>query len=166
MNTRKSLAAWGLAAWVSVFAGGDARAATECTVSATSVAFGTYDPLAGADNDSVGELTVTCSYLSGNATRIDYAAALSAGSSGSYLQRRLVAGASWLGYNLYVDLARSQTWGDGTSGSFLTGGSLTVGPGVGNGFRQSVHAIYGRIPAMQDALPGTYTDTILVTLSF
>jgi len=71
-----------------------------------------------------------------------------------------------LGYNLFVDLARSRLWGDGTGGTSLASGAFTVGPGAKNGIKELRHAIYGRIPALQDAPPGAYADTIVVTLTF
>lgn len=144
----------------------DARAAFDCVVSATGVAFGTYDPLAATANDSVGEVKVVCTHLSGGATRINYTAALSPGSSGRYPQRLLRSTDSVLGYNLFVDLARSRLWGDGTGGTSLASGAFTVGPGAKNGIKEVRHAIYGRIPALQDAPPGAYADTIVVTLTF
>ncbi len=76
------------------------------------------------------------------------------------------AGAITLNYNLFTDTARSVIWGDGLGGTGLASGSFTVGPGVGNGSRQVVHPVYGRIPALQDVLDGAYTDTIIVTLQF
>ncbi|MGL6223260.1 MAG: spore coat protein U domain-containing protein [Steroidobacteraceae bacterium] len=29
-----------------------------------------------------------------------------------------------------------------------------------------MHTVYGRIPQLQDAAPGTYNDTMLLTLTF
>jgi spore coat protein U-like protein len=43
---------------------------------------------------------------------------------------------------------------------------MTIGPGVGNGTRTSTHPVYGRIPQLQDAVPGAYNDTLLVTLTY
>ena len=51
-------------------------------------------------------------------------------------------------------------------GTTIITGSLKVGPGVGNGTRTATHVVYGRIPQLQDADTGNYTDSILVTLTF
>ena len=48
----------------------------------------------------------------------------------------------------------------------LRAGSMTVGPGVGNGTRTATHTVYGRMPALQDALPGDYLDTLVLTLTY
>lgn len=144
----------------------EAGAVADCSLSSTGVAFGVYDPLSPAPADSVGGITVACSHVSGGAERISYTVALATGSSGSYAARQLRAGPLRLYYNLFLDTGRSQIWGNGTGGTGVAGGSLTIGPGVGNRRREFEHPVYGRIPALQDVLSGSYTDTIIVTLEF
>lgn len=144
----------------------DAGAVVDCSLSSTGVAFGVYDPLAPSPTDSVGGITVACSHVSGGATRVSYSVALTTGSSGSYASRQLRAGPLRLDYNLFLDTARSLVWGNGTAGTGVAGGSLTIGPGVGNRRREFEHPLYGRIPARQDVLSGSYSDTIIVTLEF
>ncbi len=144
----------------------EAAAAIDCTVSTTGVAFGTYDPLSAAPTDSTGNVTIVCNYLSGGASRVAYSMALSTGSGGSYVRRQLQAGTTPLNYNLFIDSARSAVWGDGSSGTSVASGSATIGPGVGNRRREDSRTIYGRVPAAQDALPGSYGDSIIVTLVF
>ena len=45
-------------------------------------------------------------------------------------------------------------------------GLAAIGPGVGNGTKTFMHTVYGRIPQLQDAAPGTYNDTLVLTLTF
>ena len=45
-------------------------------------------------------------------------------------------------------------------------GSLKPGPGVGNETRTAIYTVYGRVPALQDAGVGSYSDTIVITLTF
>jgi spore coat protein U-like protein len=71
-----------------------------------------------------------------------------------------------LGYNVYTDPARTRVWATGSGGTVVASGSMTVGPGVGNRTRTATHTVYGRMPALQDAPPGTYLDTLLLTLSY
>ncbi|MGB5101937.1 MAG: spore coat U domain-containing protein [Steroidobacteraceae bacterium] len=147
--------------------GRPAIAAVDCSVAATGVAFGVYDPFTTLPDDSVGTITVTCRHVPPTrAERVHYTVTLSAGSSGAYSQRRMTAGTALLGYDLYADGARSQVWADGGSATVTITGSMLVGPGVGNGTRTATHTIYGRIPALQDVAPGSYTDSIVVTLAF
>ena len=138
----------------------------DCTVSSTGVAFGTYDPLAAAATDSTGNLTLVCTHVSGAGQRVNYSVALSSGSSGTFTQRWMRAGAATLTYNLFDTAARARIWGDGSAGTVVVSDGFAVGPGQGNNRREVVYPIYGRIPALQSVATGTYTDTIVVTLTF
>jgi len=146
---------------------GTARAAADCSITAVSVNFGAYDPIVTSPDDSVGTVTVTCRYISGNAERVNYAVMLSNGMNGtSAATRRMGAGTARLGYNVFTDPARTQVWGNGTGGTVIASGSMTIGPGVGNGTQTVTQSVYGRIPQLQDAVPGTYNDTLVLTLTF
>ena len=144
-----------------------AKAAFDCSVTASGVAFGTYDPSLDTPDDSTGSIVVTCTYTGpGGSDTANYTVTLSTGTSGSFAPRKLAAGASPLGYNLFRDAARTQVWGNASSGTTIITGSLKVGPGVGNQTRSATHVIYGRIPQLQDADTGDYSDLIQVTLTF
>jgi spore coat protein U-like protein len=146
---------------------GKAHAAADCSIAAVSVNFGKYDPVATSPDDSVGTVTITCRHIAGNAERVNYSVMLSNGMLGnSAATRTMAAGSGRLGYNVFTDPARSQVWGNGTGSTVIASGSMTVGPGVGNGNQTVTHSVYGRIPQLQDAVPGTYSDTLLVTLTF
>ena len=146
---------------------GTAHAAADCSITAVSVNFGTYDPAVAAPDDSVGSVTVTCRHVSGGAERVRYSVMLSNGLRGtSAATRAMSTGTGRLGYNVFMDPARSQVWGDGTGGTVIASGAMTVGPGAGNSTQTVTQPIYGRIPQLQDAVPGTYADTLLVTLTF
>ena len=81
---------------------------------------------------------------------------------------RWPSGTRRLGYNVFTDPARTQVWGSGSGGTVIASGAMTVGPGVGNGngTLSVTHTLYGRIPQLQDALPGSYSDTLLLTLTY
>jgi spore coat protein U-like protein len=138
-----------------------------CSVAATGVNFGAYDLSLLTPNDSTGNVTVTCTYLPpGGANGVDILATLSTGVSGSFSPRQMASGPARLNYNLYRDIARSSIWGTGVSGTSVATASLTVGPGVGNGTRTAEFPVYGRIPARQTVETGSYSDTIVVTVTF
>jgi spore coat protein U-like protein len=144
-----------------------ATAASDCSVTASGVAFGTYDPSIATPDDSTGSVVVTCTYTGpGGSDTANYTVTLSTGTSGSYAPRKLAAGASRMDYNLFRDAARTQVWGNASAGTAIITGSLKVGPGAGNRTRTATHVIYGRIPQLQDADTGNYSDSILVTLTF
>jgi len=147
-----------------LLAGAEAQA-LDCTFSTTGVAFGVYDPVASTASTATGNLTVRCTHIGGGATKANYTAALSTGSSGTYAQRQMRAGGSILNYNLFDGASYTRIWGNGTAGTGVIVGSLLVNPGS-NQVNEAFHPIYGNIPAQQSAAIGSYTDTILVTLTF
>lgn len=120
-----------------------------CTVSATSLPFGTYSGTALKVNSSV---TVTCS----NSTA--YSIGLNAGTTtGATTTNRLMAGPSGatLPYSLYSDTSYSVNWGNTTN-------AVT---GTGNGAAQTL-TVYGEIPAGQFPTPGSYSDTVTATVTY
>jgi spore coat protein U-like protein len=131
--------------------------AASCTVSSSGVSFGSFSPLTDTSVDSTGSITVNCTDVS------SYTITLSTG-SGTYSQRRMVAGGYYLYYNLYRDAAFQQIWGDGISGSSYTVSLTNPVNGQNN-----LHTIYGRIPlsSQRAAHVGSYSDTtIIVTVSY
>ncbi|MDB5580994.1 MAG: spore Coat Protein domain protein [Bradyrhizobium sp.] len=125
-----------------------AEAAT-CSISPQGPSFGSYDTLSPSAVESVGNISVAC-----DATT-SFTIALDTG-IGSFAQRTMAGNAVPLRYNLYVDATRLIVWGDG-SGSTGTVSSTATG---GN------FAVYGRIPAGQNVTAGSYSDTIVVTISY
>lgn len=130
-----------------------------CTVSATGVAFGTYNTLATSPDDAAGSVRVLCTMLV--ALNGSFTIDLSTGASNSYTNRTLRNGANSLVYNLYTTAARTQVWGNGTGSSVRVtqsfAGLLLVDRTV---------PVYGRIPARQNARAGAYSDTIIVTVTY
>jgi len=141
-----------------------AEALTSCGVSATGVAFGTYNPLNASAAVTTGSLTVTCTLLSGAATTVSVRVDLGSGLSGSYAARSMLSGANALSYNLFWSTAYTQVWGDGTGGSFYGTASVPLTPSAPT---QAVSGtMYARAPAAQDMAAGSYTDTIVVTVTY
>ena len=86
---------------------------------------------------------------------------LSTGSSGTYAQRTLRNGPSVLEYNLYTDVARTQILGDGSGGSSRITRSFTALLSV-----DQTITVYGRIRSGQNVPAGSYSDTIIVTVTY
>jgi spore coat protein U-like protein len=68
------------------------------------------------------------------------------------------SGSNTLGYQLYLDAGRSSVWGDGSASS-------STSSGTGTGSAQTL-TIYGRLPSLANVVPGSYTDTVTVTVSY
>jgi spore coat protein U-like protein len=129
-----------------------------CTISATGVAFGAYDPQNASNDDSTGTVNLACP-----TTVTAPVVALSTGGSGTYSPRRMTNGAFTLSYNLYTATARTVIWGNGSGGTVtqtLSGGVIS------GGTRNFSRTIYGRAPGSQNIGAGAYSDTITLTVTF
>ncbi|MFG6414738.1 spore coat U domain-containing protein [Roseateles sp. DC23W] len=138
-------------------------AVCSCGVTTTNVAFGTYSPLAFGNTDTTGSVRISCGGVAG--LLIPFNIAISAGGGGTYANRRMASGANVLRYNLYTDASYTTLWGDGSATSQLVNASVLLDL-LGLSPAQTFY-IYGRIPGRQlTAVPGTYADTISVTLTY
>ncbi|MDB5723210.1 MAG: lipoprotein [Alphaproteobacteria bacterium] len=121
-----------------------------CSASVTGLGFGTY---AGTAITAQATVSVTCT------SPTPYTAALGAGANVSGTQRRMKsAGGQFISYNLYSNAARTTAWGDGT------GLGATVA-GTGNGAAQP-YIVYGRTVAGILPTPATYSDSVVVTITY
>ena len=145
-------------------AGNSAFAAATCTAAATGPVFGVYNPLNASPTLANGTVSVTCTWTGGGSTTVNVVSSYSAGHSGSYATRFMLSGVNRLNYNLYYDAAFTQIRGNGTGGSQTGGATLVVSSGTRTDSATSV--IYGRIPAGQNAVPGSYLDTITMTVTY
>lgn len=134
-----------------------------CSVVATGVTFGSYNPLSSSNVDANGNVAVTCRVL--NALNLGlvvaYQISLSTGASGSYAPRTMKNGVHALNYNLYTSGSYGTVWSTGAgavSDSYLL---LLL-----NTTRN--YTIFGRIPGSQNLVPvGSYSDpTITVTVTY
>lgn len=120
-----------------------------CSMNVQSVNFGNYDIFSSIALDSTGNVDVVCD------ANMNYKITLSSG-AGTFGVRKMLYATSWLNYNLYVDATMSSIWGDGTLGTAT----------VTDKKRAQSYTIYGRIPARQNVYAGSYSDTLVVSISF
>ena len=133
-----------------------------CNISTISgLNFATSSALA-ANADATGSISVQCTNTS------PYSIGLDNGSHASGSQRRMYSAATgqYISYNLYTDSARSSAWTGSTSASSCTGGSGTCALGTGTGATQPAVTVYGRVPPQTTPALGTYTDTVVVTVTY
>jgi len=125
--------------------------AKACSVTATNLAFGGYS---GALVKSTSTISVTCT----NTTT--YNVGLNAGqATGATVTNRSMTGpaSALLHYQLFSNAGYTTNWGN-------TVGTNTVA-GTGNGATQPL-TVYGQVPAGQFSPPGSYTDTIIVSVTY
>lgn len=122
-----------------------------CAISASPLAFGTYAPAAA--RDSTATIAVNCSRTA------PYQISLGSGQNPSGGTRRMAGPVgAFVGYNLYSNSARTTAWGDGgTLGARVSG--------TGSGTAQNL-IVHGRMPANQYSRPGSYTDSVFVTVEY
>ena len=144
---------WGLVVGLAL-CGGAQQVEAACTLSATAVAFGTYDVFQASPTDSTGTISYRCNN-NDHGIRI----AISTGTSSTFVNRTLKRSGENLLYNLFYG-GFTQVWGDGS------GGTATYLEHNPPNNKDVVLTVYGRITAAQDVAVGSYTDTVAVTLEF
>jgi spore coat protein U-like protein len=128
-----------------------------CTVSTTTVNFGPLDPVDVTLAN--GDVNVAC------ATGVPYWIALDAGTNfvgGSRAVSIEGVGPDFVQYGLFKDFPTDTDWGDADFANTFPGGSMAD---TGNGTAQS-HTVYGVISPSESQPPGTYTDTVVVTVYY
>ena len=137
---------------------GSSAAHAACTVALGNLSFGPYDPLSSAPATTSGNAVVTCNDTPPPTVTIQLSASAV---SGGFFPRRMrnSLGADTLDYNFYADVGATSIWGDGT------GGTVTRSQKVNRNAPWSV-TFYGRIAPNQDVAPGSYADTLSITIVF
>ncbi|SAL06243.1 spore coat U domain-containing protein [Caballeronia calidae] len=117
------------------------------TAPPTDVNFGTVSSTA-TNIAQAGSITANCT------PGTTYQISLDNGLNASGGQRRMAQGSNFVAYNLYTDSAHANTWS--------TGASAYSGSGAGSA---QVIPVYGVVPSA-NAQAGTYTDTVVATISY
>lgn len=136
-----------------------AQVGGSCSVGSSGIDFGQYDPVilnSILALPGVGNVDVACTLGTSAVVTLGQGSNAGGGSTNAVPVRRMASGAQRLGYSLYRDLLRTQVWGN------TAGTGLAV---LGTGLNLPV-PVYGSIPAAQNVESGTYTDTVVVTVTF
>lgn len=137
-----------------------ATVSASCSISTSALAFGAYDPVganASAPLDASGAVIVTCTNGASTTVTLGQGTHANTGSTDAAPLRRMKdAGTNFLSYTLYQDAGRTTSWAN------------TSGTGVGHTGAGSATniAVYGRIAGGQNVAPGSYTDTVVATVTF
>jgi len=122
-----------------------------CAVTASPLTFSAYTSAQASTGSAT--LAVTCTNTTG------YTIGLNAGTGtgATDTARVMLNGTQKLNYNLYSDSSATTIWGN-TAG---TGWISKTGTGAAQPL-----TVYGAVPASQYPTPGSYADTITVTVSY
>jgi len=144
-----------------------ANVSTTCTITATPLAFGDYDPIgvnATADKTGAGSVSVACAKGAATLTiGMNYGTHVS-----GTTQRQMVGptATDLLSYNLFQPSSTAAgaacpgtiAWTTATPGLLV----LTTSPSKA----ARTYNVCGTIPMGQDTSAGAYTDTVIATLNF
>ena len=137
-------------------AAGAQRTGMSCTIlSAVGPAFGAYDSMQATPTDSAGYVSFRCEGVT-NAGNL--AIEIGRGLRNT-IDRAMGQRGARLEYNLYLDAARTQIWGDGSRGT----SRYYVRPP--EGLTVTV-PIYGRIPPRQRVAVGAYSDRLQLIMQY
>ncbi|MFO0991269.1 MAG: spore coat U domain-containing protein [Hyphomicrobiales bacterium] len=100
-------------------------------------------------------IAVTCT--SGRPYTIGLNGGLSGATNPTQRRMRNLAQTSFITYGIYRDTARTLGWGE------TIGVNTLAGTGTGN---VQNYTAYGRVPAQTTPAPQTYSDTIVVTVTY
>jgi spore coat protein U-like protein len=160
------LAVAGSAFGVDSYAGTDtatlnvsATITANCTIDTTPLAFGAYDPIVAHTAtalDGTGTVTTTCTDGSAVHITLGQGTYPAGGSTDTVPLRQMASGDNRLAYFLYSNDQRTQVWGNDTESDVAD-----TGTGL-----ESVLTIYGSVPSGQNLPAGTYTDTVVATVTF
>jgi spore coat protein U-like protein len=121
-----------------------------CTISSTALNFGTYT---GSTINATNTITTNCP-----ASVSSYTISLNAGTgAGAITQIRFMTLTYELVYQMFQNSSRTTNWGN-------TVGTDTVSV-TGNTGSNVVSTVYAQLPSGQVPPPGTYTDTITVSVT-
>lgn len=137
---------------------------TSCSVSASPMAFGVVQP--GIVKETEAIITAVCT--SGTTYTLDLGDGLNhitTGGTGSQYRRQMASAANRLPYVIYIDATRATAIDASAAGTLAYNNLLTST--VGNGLAQPV-TIYGRVVGTESLAkpPGSYNDTVVVTIAF
>ncbi len=138
--------------------------AASCNVLLSLMAFGLYDTILPASNDTSAGITVSCTPGFGNPLTTPYTITIAGTGSGNDSVRSVASGAYKLYYQVYKDPAHTTVWGNGgSSGSGVASSVTSITSLI---LAIQVHTVYARMPALQTIPPGIYTGSLLVTIDY
>jgi len=135
-----------------------ATVSAACSVTASTLAFGTYNPTLASTLNASTTLNVTCTNGSAYNVGLDPGAGIGA-TVANRLMTRTSGGSDTIAYGLYSNSGLTTVWGNTISSNTVTG--------TGNGSSQPI-TIYGSIFASNATSipPAGYSDSVNVTVTY
>jgi spore coat protein U-like protein len=135
----------------------DAAFASGCIVNTNSgLNFGEYNVIDSSPKDSESQIILTCDTFASPVITVEIGPSSTSNSINTRQMHHNLS-SSQLDYNLFVDSARNQIWGD------LTSGIPLVLTNINDNVSRQI-SVYGRIPSGQNPAAGQYSDSVTVTV--
>jgi len=134
----------------------------DCIISSSNIAFGNYDPtVATAVTNSAGAVTATCTMGDSVSVALGQGANAGTGSTAAVPARQMVSGTNKLPYHIYIASTGTTEWGTGTVGTNEPAAQTSVSVLTPLSF-----PLYGSIPAGENVPAGSYTDSVIATVTY
>lgn len=134
-----------------------ASVAVSCAITAGTLAFGAYDTVVGAAVQGTTTLSVTCTKGGTATVTLGQGSNPASGSTDTTPLRQMANSTNRLAYTLYQDSARTVVWGN-------TGAAGYAYTSTGN--PSDSLTVYGTITASQNVPAGSYSDSVVATMTF
>ncbi len=138
-----------------------ATVAANCTISLSSMNFGSASAPILSNVTNTATIGATCT------STTPYSIGLDNGQNASGTQRRMksTSGAAYINYGLYVDSGYTEPWSTASSSTGCTNGVNTCVLNTGTGSNQNI-TVYGEVPPQTSPTVGSYSDSVVVTLTY
>jgi spore coat protein U-like protein len=139
-----------------------ATVVNDCIIGSTNIAFGNYDPTSATTVTAQGAVTAKCTKGDAVSVALNQGANPAGASTAAVPARQMANGTNLLPYHIYIAAAPSATeWGAGTVGTNEPAAqtSATVNTAL-------TFTTYGSLPAGADVPAGSYSDTVIATVTF
>lgn len=134
----------------------------DCTISSTNIAFGNYDPTSATALTATGAVTAKCTKGDSVSVALNQGLNPATGSTAAVPARRMGDGASdYLPYHIYIAATGTTEWGSGTVGTNEPAAQTSASVNTALTF-----TTYGSLPAGADVPAGSYTDSVIATVTF
>jgi len=134
-----------------------------CTVSSSSISFGSYDPTSATSLRAQGAITAKCTKGDAISVALNQGANPAPGSTPVAPIRRMTDGAShYLPYHIYIAAPPNRAeWGSGAAGKNEPPAQIAAGVNL-----PVVFTTYGALSAGTNAPAGEYSDIVIAIVTF
>ena len=133
----------------------------DCIINSTNIAFGTYDPTVATAVTAAGAVTAKCTKGDVVSVALGQGANPASGSTATVPARQMISGSNLLPYHIYIASTGTTEWGTGTVGTNTPPAQTSVSVLTALSFPTN-----GSLPAGTDVPAGSYTDTVIATVTY